>query len=304
MLISTMFANARAGSLARTDNRSHMRNQPMTIDALRAACPATFAERAHESRSDRYVYVPTARIVEALGERGFQPVHAIEQRVRDASREGYQKHVIRFRAPAMSQAVAKVGDTVPEIVLRNAHDGTAAYEIGLGMLRLVCLNGLLIGSDWAIAKVRHSGNERKIIGDVIDATFSVVSQAERALNAADTWQHVQLAAPERQAFAEAAHLLRWDGQPDAEGHVAEPPIKPEQLLHARRRDDQAANLWTTFNTVQENIIKGGQSFVTRTADNRRRRGTVRPIRGIDQDSNINRALWVLAERMASLKAAA
>ena len=42
----------------------------------------------------------------------------------------------------------------------------------------------------------------------------------------------------------------------------------------------------------------------RDANNRPRRTTTREVRGIDADVRINKALWLLSERMAQIKAAA
>ncbi len=56
--------------------------------------------------------------------------------------------------------------------------------------------------------------------------------------------------------------------------------------------------------IQENVIKGGLHGVGRDANNRRRRVTTRAVNGIDQDLKLNKALWVLAERMAQIKIAA
>jgi hypothetical protein len=42
--------------------------------------------------------------------------------------------------------------------------------------------------------------------------------------------------------------------------------------------------------VQENVIKGGLH------------GVGRDVNGIDQDIKLNKALWLLGERMAALKA--
>jgi hypothetical protein len=76
---------------------------------------------------------------------------------------------------------------------------------------------------------------------------------------------------------------------DADGEVTT-PIAPAQLLAPRRREDTANDLWTTFNVVQENVIKGGLHGVGRDANNRRRRVTTRAVNGIDQDVKLNKAL--------------
>jgi len=44
-----------------------------------------------------------------------------------------------------------------------------------------------------------------------------------------------------------------------------------------------------------------QAGIARDANNRPRRVTTRAVNGIDQDVKLNKALWVLAERMAELK---
>ena len=82
------------------------------------------------------------------------------------------------------------------------------------------------------------------------------------------------------------------------------PIRPEQLLAPRRHEDTGRDLWTTTNVIQEHVIRGGLTAMGRDAHDRPRRVTSRPIQGIDQDVKLNRALWLLSERMAQIKAAA
>jgi len=69
------------------------------------------------------------------------------------------------------------------------------------------------------------------------------------------------------------------------------------LLVPRRWDDRKSDLWSIFNRVQENLVKGG--LTGRTANGRRQR--TRPVQGIDQNLRLNRALWMLAEGMRQLK---
>ena len=100
---------------------------------------------------------------------------------------------------------------------------------------------------------------------------------------------------EERAFATAALALRYgertEGQPPA-------PVSAEQLIEARRPEDLGHSLWTTFQRVQENALRGGQPG--RTAQGRRLR--TRPVASIDRSVSLNRALWVLAEEMRKLKA--
>ena len=63
-------------------------------------------------------------------------------------------------------------------------------------------------------------------------------------------------------------------------------------------DDNHEDLWSTFNRVQENLVKGGLSG--RSANGRQQR--TRPVQGIDQNVRLNRALWLLADGLRQLKA--
>ena len=111
---------------------------------------------------------------------------------------------------------------------------------------------------------------------------------------------VTLTEGERGVFAEAAHVLRFP-----KAHEATPsPIKPEALLRPRRAADRGADLWSAFNVIQENVIRGGQRGQIVAANGARRRASVREVAGIDQGRALNRALWVLTERMAELRSKA
>ena len=285
---------------------------PLSMDELRHFAPSAFATSAHESRSARYTYIPTSEIIAGLMKEGFQPFNATQSRCRIAGKEDFTKHLIRFRHPDSFNAIQRVGDSVPEVVLVNSHDGTSAYKLSAGLFRLVCSNGLMVSdSTVQMLSVLHKGD---IVHDVIEGSFQIVQQGEKALARADEWNQLQLTAGEQGAFAEAARELRFA---DAEGEI-KTPITAAQLLRPRREDDAAPaadwrrptnpkpDLWHTLNVVQENVIRGGlhgfaQGVDQNTGRKTARRVTTREVKGIDQDVKLNRALWMLAERMAELK---
>jgi hypothetical protein len=90
-------------------------------------------------------------------------------------------------------------------------------------------------------------------------------------------------------------LARWED-------LAAAPVRANKLLTLKRSEDAKPTLWNTFNTVQENLIKGGQKdFGKRKADGSRMPRT-RAVKGIDGNIGLNKALWHLAEQMKALKA--
>ncbi|ECG1721599.1 DUF932 domain-containing protein, partial [Salmonella enterica] len=71
------------------------------------------------------------------------------------------------------------------------------------------------------------------------------------------------------------------------------PVTAAQILTPRRYEDRQNDLWTTYQRLQENLLKGALSG--RTAKGKRTH--TRAVNGIDGDIRLNRALWVMAEQM-------
>lgn len=269
----------------------------LTEDELHKLAPSIFATEAHSSRSERFAPIPTIDVLRGLQKEGFYPVGAKQSVARIDDRKDFTKHLIRLRRLDNAEQY-KVNDTVCEMLLKNANDGTSAYDLMAGLFRICCLNSMVAQTSTIdTVKVRHSGD---VMGKVIEGTYRVLGEAQKALAAPSEWSSQNLHREEREAFAEASHVLRFG---DSEGNVTT-PVKPEKLLIARRFEDKRNDLWSTFNVVQENVIKGGCHGVGFDANGRRRRVTTRPVKGIDQDVRLNKALWVLAERMAQIKTAA
>lgn len=273
----------------------------LTEDEMRKVAPSIFAMTAHESRTARFAPVPTIDVLRGLMNEGFMPVGARQSLCRVPGKSDFTKHLIRMRR-IDDDAKFKVGDTVCEILLKNANDGTSAYDLMAGLFRIKCLNSLVAQTGTIDAvKVRHSGDA---IGKVIEGTYRVLGEAHKALAAPEAWSAGRLSPDEKEIFAEAAHVARF-GDADGETHT---PIQPRQLLTTRRSDDRGDDLWTTFNVVQENVIRGGLHGIQRGQDERgrptTRRVTTRAVKGIDQDVKLNKALWLLAEKMAALKGVA
>lgn len=268
--------------------------QPLNEDQLRGLVPSIFATTAHESRSERFRAIPTIDVLRGLRKEGFEVFSATQSVCRTPDRKPFAKHLLRMRNISHVQAV---GDTFLELCLKNANDGTSIYDLFAGLFRVKCMNGM-VASEASIGtvKVRHSGN---VTDKVIEGTYTVMDTAQKLLEAPKAWSGIVLDQPEQLAYAESAHRLRFA---DADGNV-DTPIQPAQLLHRRRSDDMPTDLWTTFNVVQENVLKGGLSAVGHDAQNRTIRRTTRAIKGIDQDVKLNRALWELTNKMAELKAA-
>ncbi len=265
------------------------KNTPLTMDQIRTAAPSAFATEAYQGMSSRYAYLPTSAVIEGMMTNGFMPFSASQSLARREDKQNHTKHMIRFRTPNQSLTV---GDVFPEIVLVNSHDGSSAYKLMMGLYRLVCSNGLTVADSLVESlNVRHTG---RIIDEVATGSMQMVEHIPAVIDAVARWKSIQLSNSDQHALAEAAHIVRFA---DSEGTV-NTPIRAEQLLAPRRYDDKANDLWSTFNRVQENVIKGG--LRARAVGAARRTG-MREVKGIDQDVRLNRALWTLGERLAEVR---
>lgn len=283
-------------------------SHPLTLAEIATFAPSAMAVTSHSSRSDRYTYIPTSDVIAGMASAGFLPFSATQSRTRDDSRREFTKHMLRFRQMSDIQRAAIVGEMVSEIVLVNAHDGSACYSLMAGIWRFVCGNGMMVSdSTLASVHVRHSGD---IVGQVIEGSLAIAAKSQEVIGRASDWQRLQLSSGEQLALADAARTLRFG---DAEG-VVDTPITPAQLLTVRRADDAGDDLWRTFNRIQENVIRGGIRGPVPTDENGRRlrdaetgrrvpRLRTRGVNGISEDVKLNKALWTLAEKMAELKAA-
>ena len=255
----------------------------LTIDQLRAKAPSIFATKPFHKMSEKYHFIPTVDVVEALAKEGFYPAKAMESRVRSEDKKGYARHLIRFRNDERGQ---QVGDIVPEVILTNSHDGTSAFQMSAGMYRLVCSNGMTVGNDIINVRQRHSGQ----MGDIIEGVYSVVEEFPQIVAAVDTWRHKVLTPQQQLAFAKAAIPLRWTVE-----ETGTAPVTASQLLRPLRNADIGDDLWRTFNRVQEHIIKGGVR--AQMANGRRRASTA--VKSVHEDQRLNKALWTLATELAA-----
>ena len=287
-----MYANPTLATRFSHNTRVLRGNQPLNEEQMRAAAPSIFAEGKHASRSARYTYIPTIDVLRGLRKEGFEPFMVAQGASRVEGKAAFTKHMIRMRHAGQVQTRPEAN----EIILINSHDGASSYQMLAGMFRFVCCNGLVVGKVVEDVRIPHKGN---IQGEVIEGAFRVLDEFASVDEHMAAMKALPLEPPENVAFATAALALRFGerGVSDTGGHLPA-PVTAEQLLEARRSEDLDHSLWTTFQRVQENVIRGGQAG--RSTQGRRLQ--TRPVGSIDRGVSLNRALWMLAEEMRKLKA--
>ena len=263
--------------------------QILTNDRLHTLAPSIFATEPYHAMSEKYAFVPTIEVIDNLRGKGWMPVQAFESRTRTEDKKGYVKHLVRLRQTDNSLIS---GDIVPELVLINDHAGATAYKMLAGMFRFICSNGLIVGDTVDSISIRHTGD---IIKEVGYAAKHMAKDTPKLVQFVDKMRTIELQRNEQGIFANAALELKYGRDEETGNSLA--PVTAEQILMPHRYADRGCDLWTTFNVVQENLIRGGQRY--RSFNHRRMK--TRPVKSVDGDVRLNRALWMLASEMQRLK---
>lgn len=256
--------------------------QPLTNDQIRAVAPSIFAVEKHESRSDRYTCIPTVKILDGLRDEGFLPFFVAQSNTKDEGKRSFARHMVRLRHAGQINA-----EETNEIIIINSADGTSGAQILAGIFKEACANGCVVGSVLQDIRVRHTGN---IVDDVIEGSYRILKDFSKVNESMEEMKSIQMLNDEQLAFARSALSLKYD-------NPAQAPIKAEQLLLSKRRQDNGEDLWTTMQKVQEHLIRGG--VVGRTAKGLRTK--TRAVNSITENTKLNQAIWSLGEAMKQLK---
>lgn len=262
----------------------------LSKEKLFKLAPSIFTQESSHKTSAQYSPISTEQIIDKLMSEGFFPTWATQTKSQNQESKAFAKHMLRFQRHDVMQNNQGL---YPELVLINSHDGLSSYRLMAGLFRVVCGNGMIAGQSYDEIRIKHQGD---VIGNVIEGTYKVIETANKMLDVSDDMASIHLNDTEKMIFAEAAHSLKFS---DEEGAMI---VAPERLLQPRRYVDQKDNdLFTVFNVLQENLIKGGirghrlnkYGYTTRTK--------TREVKAIDQNVKLNRALWTLTEKMMEIK---
>jgi len=245
-------------------------------EMLRTFAPAAFADSPEDGRvSSRYSFLPTTEILPILQDEGWTAWRAQQVNSRSWSR-GHAKHIIRLRHDDLGAESFGVGDSFPEMLLINAHNGLGGYTLQGGIFRMVCSNGMVVSeNDFGKIHIRHIGFNPQ---QVKDASRELVVKATGLAEKINTWKTIELSTRTRKDFFVDAAKVRFTNPSDS---------IIREVGRIRREEDNGNDLWSVFNVAQENIMRGGYL----NEDTRRR---VRPIQNIQKDVNFNSQLWDLA----------
>ncbi len=258
--------------------------KPLTNEQLREQAPALFTQEPYYEVSDKYHFIPTINVINEIKSHNWYPVNVAESSVRDIQREGYQQHLVRFRN---FEDLINPKDNAVELLLFNSHDRTKSFSISAGIYRFVCANGLIVSDNvFEAYKIKHLGVRDN---DVATAIENITEIKPKLIDKIKKLEAIKLSKFEKESFAKSSILLRFGK------HLQ---VNYEDLLISHRSEDCKDDLYTTLNVIQENLLKGNVSGINQDTG---RNFTSKEITSISKDVTVNKGLWEIAEKIASIK---
>ena len=257
---------------------------PLSNQDLMNKAPALFTEEPHYEVSDKYHFIPTIDVINEIKSHNWYPVSVQEASVKDISKDGYQRHLVRFRH---FDDLLNPSENAVELLLLNSHDRSTAFSISAGIYRFVCANGLVIAdSVFESYKIKHIGDRDN---DVINAIRNIAAFKPKLEAKIHHFESISLSQTEKESFSRSAIPLRFDE------HLN---VDYSELMIPHREEDEKDDLYTTLNIIQENLLRGNISGHNKETG---RRFTSREITSIGKDVDVNQGLWDIAERIAMIK---
>jgi hypothetical protein len=275
-----------AAALLNTVKQKIEERKSLTMDELKMICPEIAtpeinpALRQKLGITDKYVHVPTEKVIEDIIELGWTPINAYRVASR-GKRNGTGRHMVKF----VNYDFMEEGKTeYPELLLTNSHDGTTAFKLDVGIFRLICSNGMVVKSqDFGSMRVRHYGYDFETIKGAVN---ELVEQIPDYLKQVEEMKEQKLEREQMLEFARQAAMLRMTKvNEDAIDEV----VDVEDLLESTRKEDDGNGLWEVFNRLQEKVVNGKFNYALGKKERK-----ARPVKGFKSQVKLNQDLWELA----------
>jgi len=273
-------------------------NSPLTLAQIASRAPAALADGHDSSLSGIYGEVDTKKAIEIMADYGYHVTQAAQKKTRRYADMPFAEHLLSFAKPGI-EAEGFADGLRPEIILYNSRNGLSSLKLFTGAFRFICSNGIVTG-DGQVTKVRHTYQR---VAEVEDAIRHAAEVLPGMMDTIRRYREIKLADTDVLEFAKNAVTSRWEWLEqmtgEERGSYASRRTAENVAFGINRREDAANDLWTVYNRVQENIMRGGAPILSVT--DKKPQGNWRnasAIRSPKANIDINQRLWQSAEQFA------
>lgn len=264
----------------------------LTKEELKAKCPMAFkTQPTNPDVSDKYMMATTVDVINDMEKLGWFPVDAKQCRTNKNSKGIKSFHMIAFQNPNVF--VLDSDDNIdgwPRIILTSSHDGFHSFTFRCGFYKFLCSNGLVLSeAEFTKFSIRHVNCTFEDLKTMIT---QVTIKIPEIIGVIERMKEYVLTKKEKYEIASSFFNIR-NGFPinkKVDNSIILNILKPN------RKEDENNNLWSIFNTCQENIIKGNFSIENKNGKLRK----LRPIKSIKKDLSFNQKFWEISQKYVQL----
>lgn len=237
----------------------------------------TQTNRNEKTTSDKYKVITTGELMAHFESLGFEQTQLV-------GTSEFGKHLVRLRD---TRNLVPIDGGHLELIIFNSYDGSSSLRLSLGVHRLVCSNGMISKTrDLGDVRIRHTGDVKaKITKAVarIRSNYTALAEQVEKLKSIDT--NDGLLYDRIYPIVQEELSIRTKGDCDLASFI-NIPIK--------RKEDNATDLWTVLNVIQEGFIRGGISYTNQDGKKKTLKAITSPTRNI----KINQRLWEAVSKIA------
>lgn len=214
---------------------------------------------AYGNVSNRYVPIATNDVLEVMKEvAGEMKITGFNNaNVRKAEKDGFQRHaaMVEFSDANM------IDGTKMNMILFNSNDRSTSLKIFMGSLRAACSNQCVWGDQIAEpVSIRHTNKDWK------ESIYTLMDAYKETQ--VETQAMIQRMMDRKMSERDMAQFARAAYEKILEPEISGSLLDPMELNQIRRRKDVGADLWHSYNRIQEGILKGGMTRIIDKEDDK------------------------------------
>lgn len=249
----------------------------LTFEEAVLKCPAISATSPSPKASKSYNFIPTGEIINKALENDWL--------IRDVKGNKGIHGMHNVSLIHRSQVDQQIVEGFPQINITNSHNLSRRFSLTLGYFRLICSNGLIAptGMVTGIQPTLHRQGKLGSTESILCSLDNAFSQYDNVITKTQEMKERILSKEEQRMLARFAYYSRFRYR------MAQPKkVQPDNILAPRRVEDEKNDLWTTFNVIQENLMRGGNHIGT---------GITR----FQDELRFNQELWVGIDKAITLR---
>lgn len=204
--------------------------------------------------------------------------------------QGFEKHKVTLRMP--EHLDFKIEGLKPKLHIINSYNAQQSLKFYLGVYRMVCSNGLVVGDGLFHNTIRHIGDVDYKLNQSLNESRTAIERVQKSI---ESWSTIYLSNTHQISLAKRLLNLRLPKSGEFKT-IFLPPEGIKRALKIKREADSNADLFTVFNRIQEHLIERPDvTYYVETTDKNtgiktfqtRRLSNIRPLSQVA----LNAKLW-------------